>query len=219
MFPTSPPPVFDIEKHHYIPMTKPIPFSVISKALAPLDREALVKLIGELYALNERNRDFLDTRFVPKGASLKQRKKTIRKAIFSRPPASSRRPDNYKDMSFLEVRRVIGDYCKAAGDAEGLAELWVFAAECGTRFTLEHGDMDEPFYDALENSFAAAAKAVAALDEQTAASFVDRLHKLISQTDGTIGWGLHEGFEDAFYDVFGEEGRAFVTFRCPRFSP
>jgi hypothetical protein len=179
-------------------MPPPTSFAAIRKALAPLEREALVKLIGELHALNERNRDFLATRFLAKGGTPERYKKIIRKALC---PCL---PDEDSDVSFREARRAIGDYRKASGDAAGLAGLLVFAAECGTRFTLEYGDIDEPFYNALENLFADAAKAVSALDAQTAAPLIARLRELLVKVDGTIGWGLHEGFACAFHDAFGE---------------
>lgn len=174
-------------------------FAAIRKTLAPLDHAALVKLIGELHALNERNRDFLATRFLAKGDALERYKKIIHKALW---PCLS---NEDRGVSFREARRAIGDYRKAAaGDAAGLAELLVFAAECGTGFTLEYGDINESFYIALETLFADAVKAVSALDAQTAAPFVDRLRELLAKIDGTIGWGLSDGFAGVFYAAFGE---------------
>src|SRR3954464_4950599 len=101
-------------------------FSAGRKVLAGLDREALVTLIGDLYALGPQNRDFLEARFVENDAALDRYKAIIRKAlypdIFARSPAAGR-------VSFRDARKAIGDFKKARGEATGLAELLVYAAE------------------------------------------------------------------------------------------
>lgn len=51
------------------------------------------------------------------------------------------------------ARKAISDYRKAVGDAEGLAELMSFYAECGIEYTVAMGDIDEPFYISVEKVF------------------------------------------------------------------
>jgi hypothetical protein len=52
-------------------------FSPIKKALAKHNRESLVALVGELYALSPQNRDFLDARFVEGDSALQRYKRSF----------------------------------------------------------------------------------------------------------------------------------------------
>jgi len=170
-------------------------FAPIRKAIGKFDRTALIALIGELHALNTQNRDFLATRFVSSNSGLDKYKKIIRKALYPNWPHEN------TDISFRDARKAISDYRKAAGDSEGIAELYVFASECGVQLTFEYGDINEPFYDSLERMYAAAVKTVATLDPQTAAPLIDRLRALVSKTEN-MGWGLHDFVSGEFYDNF-----------------
>ena len=173
-------------------------FAPIRKAIAKFDRPALIALVGELHALNAQNRDFLATRFVSSGNGLDKYKKIIRKAL------CPNWPNENTSISFRDARKAIGDYRKATGDTEGLAELYVFAAECATQLTLDYGDMDEPFYDSLERMYAAAVKTVKTLAThapQTAAPLIHRLRALVTKTEN-IGWGLHYFMADEFSENF-----------------
>lgn len=179
-------------------------FAPIRKAIGKFDRPALIALVGELHALNGQNRDFLATRFVSSSHGLDKYKKIIREALFPQ------LPEEDTDVSFRDARKAIGDYRKAAGDSEGVAELYVYAAECGTQFTLEYGDIDDPFYDSLERMYAAAAKAAAALDSQTAAPLIRRLGALVAKTRN-IGWGLHDVMGEEYHNHFGDNQSPTLT--------
>lgn len=168
-------------------------FSSIKKALAKHDRGAFIALIGELYALAPQNRDFLDTRFAGSDASLQRYKKIIHEALY--PDVTSSDP-----ISFRDARKAIADYRKAAGEASGVAELTVYAAECGNRFTCDYGDIDGPFYDSLIHMFESAAKVVATLDEKSAAPFVVRLSQIVKKAEG-IGWGYYDAIAAIFSEL------------------
>ena len=169
-------------------------YSVIRKALAQHDRSALVDLIGELYALNAQNRDFLDARFSGNDSALIRYKKIIHEALY--PEVMSSTP-----VSFREAKKAIADYRKALGEALGLAELTVYAAECGNQYTCDCGDIDGPFYDSLIRMFNSAAKIVATLDTNDAKPFVARLGTVVKKADG-IGWGYYDCIADIFSEAF-----------------
>src|SRR6266700_6112468 len=147
-------------------------FSSIRKAIGKHDRNALIALVGELYALSLQNRDFLDARFGTSDATLLRYKKIINDALY--PDVMSSKP-----VSFRDAKKAIADYRKALGEACDLAELFVYAAECGNQFTCDYGDIDGPFYDSLIRLFQSDVKIVSTLDAKSARPFIARLETVV----------------------------------------
>jgi len=60
-------------------------------------------------------------------------------------------PSVYRDkpIEISRAKRAISAYSKAVGDPTGEAELMIFFVECGSKFTVEFGDIDEAFYFSL----------------------------------------------------------------------
>ncbi len=52
---------------------------------------------------------------------------------------------------FREAKKVISEYRKSTSDLRGTLELMLIYVERGHQFTLDFGDIDEPFYIVLEN--------------------------------------------------------------------
>jgi hypothetical protein len=52
---------------------------------------------------------------------------------------------------FRDAKKVISEYRKATGDLRGTLDLMLTYVERGHAFTNAFGDIDEPFYVALEN--------------------------------------------------------------------
>ncbi len=173
-------------------------FSSVRKRLIELDRNALISVVGELYALNSNNRDFLSARFVSSENSMEKYKKTIKKALDPNVMSSSGK------VSFRDANKAISECRKAIGAGVGFAELIVFAFECGNNFTCEYGDMDESFYGSLTRLFVQAKNAVKELDPSEATPFIDRLSVAVDKAD-CIGWGYHDEISSIFYDAFSHE--------------
>jgi hypothetical protein len=169
-------------------------FTAVRKALAEHDREALVALVAELYELSAQNRDFLDARFGSDDSALLRYKKIIHEALYPDVMSSD-------SVSFRAAKKAIADYKKALGDSMGLAELTVYAAECGNQFTCDFGDIDEPFYDSLSRMFESAAKLVSTLEAKDAGPFIIRLGVVVQKAD-CIGWGYYDSVADIFSELF-----------------
>ncbi len=99
--------------------------------------------------------------------------------------------------------RTITDYSKAVGDTRGEAELMVFFVERGNDFTVEFGDIDEDFYNALLTMYGKAIRKVVLLPAKAKNRFKERLRKIMISSSG-IGGGYHDGicefYEEAFSD-------------------
>ena len=116
--------------------------SVLTKA----SHRDLLSLVGDLYALRKENQNFLYARFIKDGDTLVPFKEAIEQYVSPAEP--------WKHPVKLSLaRKAISDYRKAVGDPEGLAELMLYYAECGVSFTLDFGDIDEPFYNSVVGVF------------------------------------------------------------------
>ena len=164
--------------------------------LTEASHKDLLSLVGDLYALRKENQDFLHARFIKDGNTLTPYKKAIEKCISPAEP--------WKHPVKLSLaRKAISDYRKAVGDPEGLAELMLFYAECGVRFTLEFGDIDEPFYNSVESVFSDGLKALNRCSPDVANKLLPRFENAVQSTD-SMGWGFHDGLRDALESYFPE---------------
>jgi hypothetical protein len=105
------------------------------------------------------------------------------------------------DYDLVIARRIIREFSQATSDAEAIADLMIYAVECGNRFTLDCGDIDENFYDGLIDIYAEAIKKVLKLPKDVRDIYRRRLEKIMESSDG-IGWGYHDGLCDHFEKAF-----------------
>ena len=60
----------------------------------------------------------------------------------------------------------------------------IYYVECGNKFTLDYGDVDEFFYDALIEMYKRAIKKVTEIPKKRQGSFRKRLEKIMKSSDG-----------------------------------
>ena len=99
------------------------------------------------------------------------------------------------------AKEAIAEYAKATDDSRGVADLMIHFAECGQKFTLNWGEMDEYFYDSLLDMYEKALAQVLSLPEQEREELRERLEKLETSSSG-IGWGYHDGLGDLYGSAF-----------------
>ncbi len=179
------------------PKKKKPSWSDVKPAIANFERPALIGLISDLYAYSTANKNFLHARFSLGNDPFKPYKRIIDNALY--PDVMSNEP-----IEIATAKKAISDYGKAVGDPKGLLELMLFFVECGTRFTLDYGDIDEHFYASLEEMYEKAIKLLLTLDEATIDDYCDRFEELVTSTRN-IGWGFHDTLGDIFYEAFPEE--------------
>jgi hypothetical protein len=166
-------------------------------SLKGYDRDSLLKLVGEMYRLSPENRDFLQARLMPDPDCATPFKKRLRATL---------NPDAFGklDYDLAVAKRAIREFSQASSDPEAIADLMIYAVECGNRFTLNCGDIDEDFYDGLIEIYAAAIKIVLQLPKDVLSTYRRRLEKIMESSDG-IGWGYHDGLCDHFDNAFPEK--------------
>lgn len=170
-------------------------WSSVKAVLSHLNRDEMLGLLRDLYEIAPSNKQFMETRLQIGATPITQYKKIVGDCMY---------PDVYRNhpVRIAKAKKAIGDYRKAApADVIGATELMIYFVECGSRLTLDFGDIDEPFYDALVNMYGKAVDAVAGISGPAAEPFRKRLWKL-TDSSKNIGWGYHDGLCDAYYSVF-----------------
>jgi Family of unknown function (DUF6155) len=171
-------------------------WSDVKEAIASLGKSELIQLITSLYGLSKGTRDFLHARFSIGDDPIRPYKKIIEDSMF---------PDVFKNkpIQISTAKKAINEYSKALGDAKGEAELMTYFVECGNQLTVEFGDIDEGFYDALLRMYARAINKILTLPEKEQDEFRERL-KTIMVTSHRIGWGYHDGLCEQYCEAFPE---------------
>jgi hypothetical protein len=162
-------------------------WSDVKIRLAEFDRAGLLGLLQDLYAASKDNQAFLHTRFGLGDEILTPYKTTIDRWLW---------PDVYRsqDVSVSKAKKAIGDYKKASGRPEGLAELMVFFCERAAGFARDLGYEDEAYMDALVRMFRQALKQVAVLPEEQRVAMLDRLDR-VSVVSNALGYGVADDME------------------------
>ncbi len=172
-------------------------WSKLKPTVTNLEQSQLVKLVADLYRLSKDNQDYLHARFGVGDEPLAPYKKTIEECMF---------PDVYKNrpIQIAKAKGAISIYSKAVADPAGEAELMIFFVECGTDFSVNYGDIDSGFYNALSGMYRRAIEKVLSLPEALQGEFRARLREIIDSSS-SIGWGYPDDLAFDFYGAFPDE--------------
>mgnify|MGYP006290437907 CR=1 FL=1 len=171
-------------------------WSSVKSAVAKLSRDELLSLVAELYRLSKQSQSFLHARFTDTEAAMEDCKTTIAECLY---------PDVLRDrpLQVAKAKKVVADFCKAVADLVPHADLMLFFVEQGNAFTVEYGDIDAGFYNALLAMGRRAVQAISSLPKELQDPFRERLTEIVRSSSG-IGWGyldeLAEIYDDAFPD-------------------
>jgi hypothetical protein len=169
----------------------------VETLLERLGKKDLIGLISDIYQLSKGNKDFFHARFAIGDSPIGPYKKIIKECMYPDPIYD-------KPIQISRAKQAISDYSSAVSDAKGEADLMTYFVECGNRFTVESGDIDEDFYDALLEIYNLALNKVLALPRSEQGDFRKRLKKIMLSTNG-IGWGYHDGLCDEYYEAFQDD--------------
>ena len=167
----------------------------VKRSLKTNENSNLIELVKDLYELSDENRNFLHARFIAGSLSFSKYRKIISDSLY---------PDIFNevdDFNFDGAKEAIEVYVKATNDNEGAADLMIYYVECGNKFTLDYGDINEPFYDALVEMYEKAVKAVRKMPKKKQEPFRKRLEKTMKSADG-IGWGYYDDLCHFYYEGF-----------------
>ena len=163
-------------------------WSDVKTRLVDFDRAGLLGLLQDLYAANKDNQAFVHARLSLGDDVLKPYKVTIDRWLW---------PDVFKnqDTSVAKAKKLITDYRRAIGQAEGLAELMVFYCERAAGFSNDVGLQDEGYFDALVRMFELALKTIASLTDVQRPPLWKRL-RAVHLICRNFGYGVSDDLGD-----------------------
>ena len=173
-------------------------WKTVKTEIAYWDQKRLLGLVQDLYALNRTNADFLHARLLG-GANddnaLEPYKRRIQVAVCPKQPWK-------QDVRLSEGRKAISEYRKAIGDTHGLLTLMLHYVRCGNDFTLEFGDIDEPFYNSMCSMVDQFCKLLIKQgDTKLAQEFIPLLETEFQRIDGQMGWGYPDEVGDQLAEL------------------
>ena len=167
----------------------------VKRSIKSFEASQLIELVKDLYQLSDENKMFLHARFSDGSASLNKYKKMILDSLY---------PDiMHKNnvFNFDKANKVIEGFARATSSNESTADLMIYYVECGNKFTLDYGDINENFYEALIEMYKRAIKSVRKMPKNEQEPFRKRLEKIMTSADG-IGWGYYDDLCHFYYEAF-----------------
>jgi len=166
----------------------------LKKHLTDLDQKDLIKIITDLFKMNNEVKDFLNVKFLGD---------KVIKELFERANDEIENEffpiNGFGKMRLAKAKKAISEYKKLTGDTVGTLDLMLCYVENGTAFTNTYGDIDERFYASMESVYEKVVKACEK-DESLFLKFQARLYSIVEETDG-IGWGFHDHLSHVYYSI------------------
>jgi len=163
-------------------MAKKIGVTDLKKHLKDKTKKELVDEITGLYKRFATVKDYYASSLSPTDSMevLASYKEKISKEFFPK--------RGYGTPKMSVTRKIVNEYKKVAPSPQHVIDLLLHLVEEGSAFTSEFGDMTEPFYESLENSFEAALKLMVV--ENSVEHFDDRCRDIAKYA--FQGWGFSD---------------------------
>jgi len=169
--------------------------SNINHHLKSASAKTLIAEIRELYRFFLPVREYYALKLSKNGDAelLKKYKKIIKDEFM---------PDRGLGKARLSIaRRAVLDFMKLSSNDISIADVMLHYVEMGVEFTLEYGDIDEPFYASVESMYEKAARFTT--ERGLGAAFKIRFEKIVRDTSD-MGWGFHDSLDDMFSTYFSD---------------
>ena len=165
----------------------------VRASLLKFDRAGLQGLIQDLYVTSKDNQAFLHARLRLGSDPLGPYKTSISRWI---------NPDLMKGepVSISKAKRAIGDYEKAIGLPEGVAELSIFYCEEALDFVESCSFDGEKYFIALIRMYEQSVNFVLTLPPTERHAYIERLNKLRSRSKH-VGYGVQDELNILWYDA------------------
>ena len=161
--------------------------------LEKLTKKDLEKLLIDLYKHNKQTTEYLDTKFnVTSENNLMEKYRNIIKNEFF--------PDKGEaELRYSVMNKAFNDFKKITINIDFIIDLKLFQVENGIMFTKEYGDIDERFYNNIENFYHEALTLI--LKNNLRKKYEDRCQMIQINSQG-FGWGFSDAMFDTFYAFY-----------------
>ena len=168
-------------------------FLEVKKELQKLDSKELIKHISELYKKFPAVKEYFDFFISTNEEELLDRYKSkVREGIF---------PKRGYELKLSISRKAINDFKKLGTSSEAIGHLMLYYVQCGVDFTNDFGDIDEPFYTSMENTYA---KALELLSKESSLEKLNKQAKKIVDDSSETGWGFGDYLADVYYSHYSD---------------
>ncbi|MEM9542952.1 MAG: DUF6155 family protein [Cyanobacteria bacterium P01_E01_bin.42] len=169
---------------------KNLTLTTLKKHLKSASKEELIDDISELFKRFSAVKDFYTVKLSPQGDKevIDKYKKTIEDEFFPK--------RGFGKARLSVAKKAISDYQKISASPAMLIDIMLFYVEQGVRYTNAYGDINEPFYDSMENMYEKAVKKIGS--EGLHGVFHKRCQKIVDETSD-IGWGFHDMLAQIYY--------------------
>jgi len=170
----------------------------LKKHFANFSKEEMVREVAELSRTFSEVRELYQSKLTEGGSAelLEKYKGIVEHEFF---PAHG-----FGKARLSVARKAVTDFKKLNPDMHSVADIMLYYAEMGVRFTSEYGDIDEPFYNSMESMYEAAALFVT--EHKIGQQYQARFEKMVADTSG-IGWGFHDQLTYLYEKYFSTKGR------------
>ena len=169
-------------------------WSAVRSALIKLIHDELLSLVAELYRLSKHNQGFLHARFADADTAMDECKVVVGDCLY--PDVQRNRP-----LQVAKAKKVVADFCKAVADPIAQADLMLVFLEQGNAFTVEYGDVDAGFYNALISMSSRATETICVLPHELQQALRDQFAEVVQSSSG-IGWGYHDELIEIYGTAF-----------------
>jgi hypothetical protein len=167
----------------------------LKKQLKNLSQEELIGLLTELYNKNSENKELLESKFDEGGAETAAHQKYKRQIINEFFPERG-----FGKLRYSKMREAIKKFKDVSRNPALIGDLMMAYVESGVRYTDEYGDIDEYFYNAMENMYDNALKYLKT--NKLLESFQGRARDVVKNTQN-MGWGFPDNLGEIYNQYFG----------------
>jgi hypothetical protein len=173
--------------------TQTITLTILKKYFKDCSKEDLEKDITEIFRKYPAIKEYYQTKLLPQANEeiIAKYKKIIENEFFP--------TRGYGNAKLSVAKKAIADYKKICQFPENLIDIMLFYVEQGVKFTNAYGDINEAFYNSMENMFDKAVELICKEDLKD--SFDERCQKIVGDTCD-IGWGFYDTLSEIYNDAF-----------------
>ena len=165
----------------------------MDKQLRELPVDDVIKLMKGLHDLSPQNKAWLRAKILPVTQDTKYLEDCRRKVanfVYKETKGMPSMP------RFREAKKVISEYRKSTGDLRGTLDLMLTYVERGHEFTLDFGDIDEPFYDKLIHTLEHFAMELRRSPAKYELYELFRSRLMAIRRNSDIGWGYGDFIQE-----------------------
>jgi hypothetical protein len=170
-----------------------INLTTLKKYLKSCSQAELISDIAELFQQNQLVKEYYQIKLDPQGEEqvAEKYKKVIENEFFP--------TRGYGKARLSVAKKAITEYKKIGKTDAGAIDIMLFYVEQGVKFTDAYGDINEQFYDSMEDMYYKALGEI--IKQDLKPIFQQRCRQIVDATED-MGWGFYEILSQMYDETF-----------------